>query len=335
MPKHLRTVLKNISKDDVANCRRSKKQIEKSEDIKIRDLLSGDYWKFVYTARYIFKNYQSLIYDNIKNLKILYPYIDDEYYQIRCIINALACYNAGKETTYQLEKLHIEEASAAGKLLEFSYKFGYYFWDIYNVYDSNSLLDCFITQGSMPNPALPYCNSHEQLARIITFRMAMGSKPEVRESFIDEIKNEKYTLSISSQYGDSSFEKKAKQLELQQKLRSSIIEQLNDGAPRQVEEVLELIKMRKVVVPDNFHYDSIPARCIGLIMYDSIVSPDETCDDIIGKFKTSDIFKKVESIRLFKKSDNAYISDKDNYTLKRWLKITQECIEKMAVLPLK
>ena len=48
MPKHLRTVLKNISKDDVANCRRSKKQIEKSEDIKIRDLLSGDYWKFVY-----------------------------------------------------------------------------------------------------------------------------------------------------------------------------------------------------------------------------------------------------------------------------------------------
>ena len=253
------------------------------EETKILNLLAGDYWKFVYTARHISKNYQNLIYDNIDNLKILSPYIDDEYYQIRCRINALACYMAGKETTYQLEKLHIVEACAAVKLLEFSCKFGYYFWDIYNVCNSNNLLDFFIKHGSMPNPALPYCNSHEQLARIITFRMAMGSKPAVRESFIDEIKNEKYTLSISSQYGDSSFEKKAKQLELQQKLRSSIIEQLNDGAPRQVEEVLELIKMRKVVVPDNFHYDSIPARCIGLIMYDSIVSPDETCDDIIGK----------------------------------------------------
>ena len=54
-----------------------------------------------------------------------------------------------------------------------------------------------------------------------------------------------------------------------------------------------------------------------------------------SKFKNSDIFKKIESIRLFKKSNNVYISDKDNGTLKRWLKITQECIEKMAVLPFK
>ena len=72
-----------------------------------------------------------------------------------------------------------------------------------------------------------------------------------------------------------------------------IVEQIIDGEPRQVEEVAELIKMRKVVVPDNFHYDSIPARCIGLIMYDFIVSPDESCDSIISKFKNSDIFKKT------------------------------------------
>ena len=305
------------------------------EETKILNLLAGDYWKFVYTARHISKNYQNLIYDNIDNLKILSPYIDDEYYQIRCIINALACYMAGKETTYQLEKLHIVEACAAVKLLEFSCKFGYYFWDIYNVCNSNNLLDFFIKHGSMPNPALPYCNSHEQLARIITFRMAIGIKPEVRESFIEEMKNEQYTFSISSQFNDDNFENKIKQIKFQRKMKDIIVEQIIDGEPRQVEEIAEQIRTRKEVVSDNFHYDSIPARCIGLIMFDSIVSPDESYDNIISKFKTSDIFKHIESIRLFKKSNNCFISDKDNGTLKRWLKITQECVEKMAVLPFK
>ena len=305
------------------------------EETQIRNLLAGDYWKFVYTARHIFKNYQNLINENTENSIFLLPYIDEEYYQIRCIIHALVCNKLRKETTYQLEKLHEGEIYAAVKLLEFSCKFGYYFWDIVNVCDPNDILDFFTKRGLMPIPPLPFCNSHEQLARFITFRMIIGTKPEMRESFIEEIKNEKYTFSISSQFKDDNFEKKLKQIKFQCEVKDRIVEQIIDGEPRPVEEVAELIKIRKVVVPDNFHYDSIPARCIGLIMYDFIVSPDESCDSIISKFKNSDIFKKIESIRLFKKSNNVYISDKDNGTLKRWLKITQECIEKMAVLPFK
>ena len=57
--------------------------------------------------------------------------------------------------------------------------------------------------------------------------------------------------------------------------------------------------------------------------------------NIINRFKSSDIYRKIETIKLFKKSNNIYISDKENSILKRWLNTTQECVEKVAVLSFK
>jgi len=335
MPKDFRTILKNIPEDDVANCRRSNKKIKKNEDIEIRNLLSGDTWKFVYTSKHVHKNYDNLINTNRKNLEILSHYIDEEYFTLRCIVNAIACKIVGEANAYPLKTLSKKECCAALELLFFSYKFGYYFWDIDRKCDSNDILDFFIKHGSMPIPALPYSSSNEQISRIITFRIALGSMSEVRDSFIEEMKNRKFTFSINSQFSDDNFEKKLKEIEIQHKMTDIGIEQILDGDPRQVDDVAGLVKMRKHVVPDNFHSDSTPARCIGLLMYDFMASPGEPCEDIISRFKSSEKYREIETIRLFKKSDNAYISDKDNGTLKRWLKTTQECIEKMAVLAFK
>ena len=335
MPKDFRTILRNIPEDDVANFRKNNKQIKKNEDIEIRNLLSGDTWKFVYTAKHVHKNHHNLINNNRNNIEILFRHIDEEYFTLRCIVNALACKIAGEATAYPLETLSEKERCAALELLIFSCKFGYYFWDIDRKCDSNDIFDFFINHDSMPIPVLPYNNSSEQRARIITFSIALGSIFEVRESFIEEMKNKQFTFSMNSQFGDDNFEKKLKEIEIQHKMTDIGIEQILDGDPRQVDEVAKLVKMRKLVVPDNFHSDSTPARCIGLLMYDIMVSPGEPCDDIISRFKSSEKYREIETIRLFKKSDNAYISDKDNGTLKRWLKTTQKCIEKMAVLPFK
>ena len=318
MPENFKTALENIT-----------------EDTEIRNFLSGDYWKFVYTATHIHNNHHDLINANRKNLEILYPYIDEEYYSLRCIINASYCRICKMPTSYPLEKLNKEEIHAVAGLLTFSVNYGYYFWDIDTACNPSDVLHFFIKNDVMPIPPLPFNSSEEQRARLITYRMAIGLISDARESFIEEMKNKQFTFSMNSQFGDDNFEKKLKEIEIQHKMTDIGIEQIFDGDPRQVDEVAKLVKMRKLVVPDNFHSDSTPARCIGLLMYDIMVSPGEPCDDIISRFKSSEKYREIETIRLFKKSDNAYISDKDNGTLKRWLKTTQKCIEKMAVLPFK
>lgn len=305
------------------------------EDIEIRNLLSGDYWKFIYTATHIRKNHHKLIITNRKNLEILYSYIDNEYYTIRCIINASYCRICKMPVSYPLEKLNKEEMHAVAGLLTFSVNYGYYFWDIDTACNSSDILNFFIKNDAMPIPPLPFNSSEEQRARLITYRMVIGLIADARQAFTEEMKIKPSTFSISSQFGDVNFERKIKEIELQRKMTDLAIEQILDGEPRQRDDVAKLIKMRKCVVPDSFHADSNPARCIGLLMYDNIISPSEACDDIIGKFKTSELYQKIEIIKLFKKSNNPYISDKENSILKKWLNTTKECVEKMAVLSLK
>ena len=318
MPENFKTALENIP-----------------EDTKIRNLLSGDYWKFIYTAIHIHNNHHNLINANRKNLEILYSHIYEEYFTIKCIIHAAYCRICKVPTRYPLEKLNKEEIHATAGLLTFSANYGYYFWDVDTACSPADLLHFFIKNGVMPIPPLPFNNSEEQRARLITYRMVIGLIPDVRESFIEEMKNKQFTFSINSQFSDGDFERKLKEIELQRKMTDIAIEQILDGEPRQLDEVANLIRMRKRVVPDNFHADSNPARCIGLLMYDSIISPNETCYDIISKFKSSEIYRDIETIKLFKKSNNIYISDKENGILKRWLNTTKECVERMAVLPFK
>ena len=318
MPENFKTALENTT-----------------EDTEIRNFLSGDYWKFVYTATHIHKNHHDLVNDNRKNLEILYPYIDEEYYSLRCIINASYCRICKMPTSYPLEKLNKEEIHAVAGLLIFSVNYGYYFWDIDTACNPADVLHFFIKNDVMPIPPLSFNSSEEQRARLITYRMAIGMISDARESFIEEMKNKQFTFSINSQFSDTNFERKIKEIELQRKMTDIAIEQIIDGDPRQLDEVAKLIKMRKCLVPDNFHADSNPARCIGLLMHDSIVSQNEPCDNIINRFKSSETYRKIGTIKLFKKSNNIYISDKENSILKRWLNTTQECVEKVAVLSFK
>ena len=335
MTKNFKNVLKVVSEDDVADCRRNNKKNEITEDIEIRNILAGDYWKFIYTAKHVSKNHQESININRNCLNTLSHYIDEEYFTLRCIINACVCDICGEPTAYSLTSLNDDEIHAAARLLLFSQKFGYYFWDIDGACSSDTLLDFFQNNGSMPIPPLPYNSNEEQRARYATFKIAIGTLFIGKESFIEEMKNNKPKFEIASQFHDDNFEKKIKQIRLQSKIGDITIEQMLDGDPRPINEVADLIKMRKCIIPDSFHSNSIPARCIGLLMYDSMVSPDEDYNDIVDRFKSTDKYKQMDKVRLFKKSDNAYISDKDNSMLKRWLKTTQNCVEKMAVLPFK
>lgn len=335
MTKDFKEILKAVSEDDVAACRKNNKRIKTTEDIEIRNLLAGDYWKFIYTAKHVHKNHYEFINTNRNNLEMLSCYIDEEYFTLRCIINALVCKLSGAAATYPLETLSEKERRAALELLIFSCKFGYYFWDIDGACSSDTLLDFFQKNGSMPIPPLPYNSNEEQRARYATFKIAIGTIFVGRESFIEDMKNTTDTLQISSQFHDDDIENKINGIRLQRKIKDLSLEQMLDGDPRPINEVAELIKMRKCIIPDSFHSNSIPARCIGLLMYDSMVSPDEDYNDIVDRFKSTDKYKQMDKVRLFKKSDNAYISDKDNSMLKRWLKTTQNCVEKMAVLPFK
>ena len=335
MIEDVKNSLKAVSETDVAACRKSNKSIKNTEDTEIRNFLAGDYWKFIYTSKYVRKKYQKLIDFNRNCFDVLSSHIDEEHFTLRCIINACVCDICGEPTAYSLANLNDNEIYAATGLLLFSQKFGYYFWDIDSVCNSDAILDFFQKNGSLPIPPLPYNNNEEQRARIATYKVAMGTIFEGRESFIEEMKNTTHIFQILSQFHDDDIENNIKKIRLQSKIKDLSIEQMLDGDPRPVDEVADLIKMRKCIVPDSFHSDSIPARCIGLLMYDSMISPDESCDDIVDRFKSTDKYKYIDKFRLFKKSDNAYISDKDNSTLKRWLKTTQNCVEKMAVLPFK
>lgn len=306
--------------------------VESTEELEIRNILSSDYWKFVYTAECAHKNYSDLINMCRNSFEILSKYIDDEYYTLRCIINASLCKINSQKSAYSLTNLSSDEARAAVDLLLFSCKFGYYFGDIYDKCGSDDILDFFIKHNSMPIPPLPFNSNDEQRARIATYKMAVGTIFAGRESFKEEMKNTKFTYSIESEFGDKSFGKKIKRTNFRQKVTEISIEQIFDGEPRQVHELAEIIKMRKCIVTDSYYSGSIPARCIGLIMYNAMTSSEEPYDDVVNRFKSTVQYEKINNIRLFKNSGNAYISDKDNSILKRWLKATHKCVEKMSVL---
>lgn len=335
MSNNLTKALESISEENVAHCRKTNKKIELTEDVEIRNLLAGDYWKFVYTAMFVNKYHQDLISLHRRNLNALCQYFDEEYYTLRCIINALACKFSGEPASHNLDSLKEYDLNAATQLLIFSCSFGYYFWDIDKPCTSDEIIDFFIKVGSTPMPPLPFNNSDEQIARIATFKLAIGTIFTGRESFIEEMKGKKNTYKFELSTEESGIENKLKRLALQHQIAKTTVDQMHNNEPRTVAEVSEMIKMRKCVVQDQFSHDSIPARCIGLLLYEIMISSGKGIDDTINAFKSTDTYQNLLTIRLFKKSSNVYLSDKDTLTLKRWLKITQACIEARAVLPLK
>lgn len=335
MPKNFKKVLEAIPEEDVANYRMNNKKFEISEEIEVRNLLAGDYWKYVYTAKCIHKNYSDWISHSKDSLDILSNYIEEDSYTLRCIINAVACKIHDGKSSFPLENLSVDEFQAAIKLYVFSIRFGYYLWDIDNICTSVDIINFFIKNNSMPLPPLPFCNNQEQRARVITYRLFSGSIFTGGKSYVEEMKNKDFHPQVSYKYHDDNFENKIKFFQLDYEMTCFAVEQTVDGEPRPTSKVAEFIRMRKCLVQDEFHSNSNAARCIGLLMYDTMASPEENIETTVKNFRFTDTYSKLDNIRIFKKSNNPFISDKDNLTLKRWLKTTKECIEKMSVLTVK
>ena len=241
MSRNFKKVLEAIPEEDVANYRMNNKKVDLSEDIKARNLLSGDYWKYIYTAKCIYKYHFDSISSSRNNLDILHNYVEEDSYTLRCIINAIACKLAGEKTSFPLETLSTEEFQAAKKLYVFSSKFGYYFWDIDNVCNPKDLIDFFIKNNSMPLPPLPFCSNQEQRARVITYRLFSGSIFTGRESFVEEMENKEFHLPISFKFKDANFEKNLKNASLEQKMTCLAVEQTTEGEPKSTNEVTEFI----------------------------------------------------------------------------------------------
>lgn len=343
MKNNFEDVLNSISVEKTAKIRENNKRIkekqrrDKSEEVNIRDLLSGDFWKYIYTSRYIHINDNNLININKININTLSNYIDDEMYDIRCMINALACMLAGHPYSYPLDKLGSKEIKAVAGLLDFSMKYGYYFWNIDNSCDSNFIIDFFSKHNSTPLPPLPFGNNEEQIARALTYRMAQGTVFTGSEYFIKEMKNNKYKLIIEIGHND---DKKALRntvckIEYSQDKIKQLIKLIEDGEPQKEEDIKEIITKRKSFVPDKFHSVSNPGRCVGLVMHDYMLENNYNINDCINEFKKTEIYGRINNIKLFAFSEDAYISDKEDIVLKRWLLKTQECIKTRSVLTLK
>lgn len=343
MKNNFEDVMNSISVEKTAKIIENNKRIkekqrkDKPEEVKIRDLLSGDFWKYIYTSRFIHINDNSLININKININTLSNYIDDEMYDIRCMINALACMLTDHPYSYPLDKLGSKEIMAVASLLDFSMKYGYYFWDIDNACNSNDIIDFFSKHNSTPLPPLPFGNNEEQTARALTYRMAQGTVFTGSESFIKEMKNNKYKSTIEYGYSD---DKKALRntvckIEFSQDKIKQLIRLMEDGEPQKEEDIKEIITKRKSFVPDKFHSISNPGRCVGLVMYDYMLDNNYNINDCIKEFKKSEIYGRINSIKLFASSEDAYISDKEDIVLKRWILKTQECIKTRSVLTLK
>lgn len=335
MTEDIKKYLEIVPEEQVAAIRESNKYIENTEEIEIRNLLSCDFWKFMYTAKHIQKKRQDLLIRHRKNIEVLSKYADEDGYNLRSIINALSCKLNNEKYKFPLENLSENEYNAAKELLFFSLTCGYYFWNIDNICTSHELLNFFIEHGSMPAPPLPFNSSKEQMARCITYKAVFGTTFIGRESFIEEMKNTKINSSVSFKYGEDKniVQNKMKIIDFEQYGKKLNIDLMINGDPLRKEEIENIIKKRKCIVSDSFNSDSNPARCVGLLMYDDMIDFNGDVNDFIKSFKKSNIYNEINKIKLFKKSNNAFISDKDDLTLKRWIEITQNCVKNISVLP--
>ena len=82
------------------------------EENTIRDLISSDYWKYVYTATHFTKKFPDIISRNRQSIAVLSDHIGRDGYDIICMINAVILKLSGQKYTYDLESLSKDEVQS-------------------------------------------------------------------------------------------------------------------------------------------------------------------------------------------------------------------------------
>lgn len=311
--------------------KRASKTIEKTQEQVLRDFLASDFWKFIYTSRNIAYNAPSLLADYDFYITDLDRVIDEEGYALRCAINAMSHQLCGRPYEYDLDSLSLDEASGIYFLLQNAVKYGYYLWDVRWACRAEEIVEFFIKYNYLPLPPLPFGNSEEQKVRHLTFRSVVGMLHD--EIYCNDVHGVRYV--IDSSFNDADIDVKLRKIKFYHDFHSIHANLISTSEPLDEEYLVALQRDRKIVIDDGFQSNSNAARCIGLWMHDEMIRLGCEEGNAVDIFKKSDKYEKWSQVRLFHGSTNPYLSDKDNGTLKRWLRTTIRCVESMSVLSFK
>lgn len=301
------------------------------EENTIRDLISSDYWKYVYTATHFTKKFPDIISRNRQSIAVLSDHIGRDGYDIICMINAVILKLSGQKYTYDLESLSKDEVFAISDLAFSSCHMGYYPWDIDRLCQPEEILDFFIQHGSMPCPPIPFASNREQQARLYTYNAVHGRIFEWSGTFKKELLDTKYICNFSYTLDDDKiFEENYKQIKFIRQMTIDTANETFNDTPLSENHIADIIKKRKYIIKDSYHKNSNIARCIGLIMY-QYMDTEGDINKFYKNFILTDTYKKLCDKVVFENKDEPHLSDKDPTIVKSWLKITINCIEEKAV----
>lgn len=328
------SLFRDVGPEQVSGKRKVNRQITRNDEQVLRGYLAGDFWKFAYVSKAILKdNYVGVLHE--KYSYFLDKYIDEDFYRLRSIVNAVRRKHDGEAYSYDLSSLSSEDMEAAEFYYIVANVYGYYLWDVYSLCSSSDLIVFYIHRSAVPLPPMPFPSNNEQKARAITLEAVCGVDFCLSDEFIKEISSKEIDYVISARPGDCDFENKVREVKMCHEGNSMQSDMVVNGDFCEYERIENFLKIRKIVVPDSFSNSSNAARCVGLLMYDEMLKVGCSVDCFIEYFKKSEMYRDLSEFRIFPCSSNPYLSDKDNLTLKRWLKTTELCIQEKSVFAFK
>jgi hypothetical protein len=311
--------------------RKSVDSVESSPEKVFRDFLAGDFWKFIYVARNVSMKYPSFSSSVYDDLCILAEYVDEEYHDLRCALNAEFRRLNGLKYLYELNAMRQSEINAVRRLLYSACMYGYYPWDIMNACFTDKILSFYMDHDGVPLPPRPFGNSAEQQARAITFSLVVGSVYTGSADSADRYGKEKVKYVVEAVPGEEGFDVELKRIKFYRDANTHIAKMMHDGDPRSSDVIKAFLRDRKSVVSDSFSAKSNAARCIGLVMYEEMVKVGRVADDFVCTFKGTEMYDDLSREKIFRDSNSPYLSDKDDLTLKRWLQNTEKSVLTMSV----
>ena len=298
-----------------------------NEQVELLQLLSQDFWKFKYTQLNALKKNDVINFScDFNNLSRFY---DEEYFILRQIISATMLDMDHKKYSFNLGKLTDVERDAAQRIFTFSFVYGYYYWDIALSCSAEQILNFYTKYKTTPRPPMPYPSNNEQRARRITYNAVMGIYTDFSKSYIEELKNAHFTSCSPTISYDS---KNEEQIYYEFTLHNKAIKQALNNNFEEKDDIKSFMKLRRKHINDKFSISSNPARIVALFFYEKYGA--DNFDNNIELFKETDIYDKLNNIELFT-GTNRYLSDKDNATIKRWVKKTDDCVKTMSICDFK
>lgn len=307
----------------------------------INDLYrAADYWKWIYTCKYIQYQCPYLIRYCDTCMGYLMDFIKSDHKLIEELLLGSSIYNYPENNitkeinkfTKQIPEFSEEQEYALLFLSSFAHLFGYFYHDMFFYKNIDLLLDHYIQYEQFPFSPHPFPASIEQIARLMSVNPITISR-----KIGNNLKIENINLKLRSVWGTDKSEKDNDQIldftnyifpQVQQLAKKFSV--TNDDNHF----TFKLLNKRKKFIRDEYSLKSNYARMIGLFSYEfkNKYKIDNNAI-VLDRILDSKYIDKLDHIsKLFSKPQ---LRDFELSYLARLISKTSKCINSISVLSLK